>query len=210
MRTTLIGWLAAAMTLSASLYAQSSTATVSGTVRDQSGAVIPSSSVVIKNTDTNSAWRTASNSSGVYVFPGVVPGPYRLTAEAPGMQKYDATLTIQVQQNVLLDIELKTGQTSTLVDVHDVTPVVSADNPTLGQVLDRHSIEQLPINGRSIASLLVTVPGMEGSRAYGLRDASQEFVLDGSALSDRNAGGNVRRPPGLDTVQEFKVETNGS
>jgi hypothetical protein len=198
------------LSLSASLYSQSSTARVSGTVRDQSGAVIPRTAVSATNAATGTTNRAAANEAGVYIFPSLIPGAYRITAESAGMRRYEATLTVQVQQNAVVDIVLQPGQTTTTVEVVDVTPLVTSDSPTLGHVLERQRIEQLPINGRFITSLLVTVPGMEGSRAYGMREGSQEFVLDGSALSDRNNGGNIRRPPGLDTIQEFKVENNSS
>ncbi|MGH3440592.1 MAG: hypothetical protein ACRDUY_00800, partial [Nitriliruptorales bacterium] len=99
---------------------------------------------------------------------------------------------------------------ATEVTVQDVTPILTVDNPTLGHVLERQRIDQLPINGRSILSLLQTVPGMEGTRAYGLREGSHEFVLDGAALTERLRGGLYRRPPGLDTIEEFKVENNNS
>ncbi|MEX2264386.1 MAG: TonB-dependent receptor [Bryobacteraceae bacterium] len=192
------------------LHAQSSTATVNGTVRDQTGAVIPGATVQLINTGTSITSRTTTNQAGYYVFPGVNPGPYRISVESAGMQTFVATLTVQVRQSAVVDPVLQPAATATTVDVPDVTPMVTTDNPTLGHVLERQRIEQLPINGRFITSLLVTVPGMEGSRAYGAREGSQEFVLDGAALSDRNTGGNVRRPPGLDTIQEFKVENNNS
>ena len=202
--------LAALVFSAACALAQSSTARLSGTVRDSTGAVIPQASVRVANAATGTGSRTNSNDAGVYIFPALLPGAYRLTAESAGMQRYEATLTVQVQQSAVVEIVLQPGQTTTTVEVVDVTPLVTSDNPTLGHVLERQRIEQLPINGRFISSLLVTVPGMEGSRAYGMREGSQEFVLDGSALSDRNTGGNIRRPPGLDTIQEFKVENNSS
>ena len=179
-------------------------------MRDQTGAVIPGATVQLVNADTSITSRTTTNQAGFYVFPAVNPGPYRISVESSGMQTYEATLTVQVRQSAVVDPVLQPAQTATTVDVQDVTPMVTTDNPTLGHVLERQRIEQLPINGRFITSLLVTVPGMEGSRAYGEREGSQEFVLDGAALSDRNTGGNVRRPPGLDTIQEFKVENNNS
>src|SRR5262249_35726072 len=154
--------------------------------------------------------RTATNGVGFYIFPGVLPGRYRLTVEAPGMERYEATLTVQVQLDATIDPVLKVGQTTTVVEVNDVTPVVTTDAPTLGHVLDRQRIEQLPINGRNVFTLLATAPGMEGDRAYGLREGSQEVTLDGSALSERVYGAFVRKPPGLDTIQEFKVENNSS
>jgi hypothetical protein len=127
------------------------------------------------------------------------------------MQKFEGSLTVQVQQSAVIDVALKVGQTATEVAVQDVTPMITVDSPTLGAVLERTRIEQLPINGRALTSLLQTVPGMEGTRAYGLRQHSFEFVLDGAALADRYGYYTVPlRQPGLDSIQEFKVENNNS
>src|SRR5689334_21203527 len=100
---------------------QASTATASGTVRDQSSAVVPGASVTLTNTSTNVVSRTKTNETGFYVFPGINPGPYSLTVEATGMQKFEGTLTVQVQQSAVVDVTLKVGQTATAVSVEDVT-----------------------------------------------------------------------------------------
>ncbi|MEK7407889.1 MAG: TonB-dependent receptor [Acidobacteriota bacterium] len=196
----------------APLWPQTSTSSVRGTVRDQTGAVIPNAAASLANEATNITSRTTANQVGFYVFPGVLPGQYRLSIEAPGMQKFEGTLTVQVRQDAVVDAVLRVGQTATEVSVQDVTPILTVDNPTLGHVLERQRIEQLPINGRSISSLMQTVPGMESWRAYGLRDGSHEFVLDGAPLGNRLTMMSpiVNRPPGLDTLQEFKVEVNNS
>jgi hypothetical protein len=201
-----------------SAWPQASTGTVSGTVRDQTGAVVPATNVTLTNTATNVTSKTITNQVGFYIFPGVVPGPYRLAAEAAGMQRFEGTLTVQVQQSVVVDPVLRVGQTATEVQVTDHTPLVTVDNPTLFHVLEQQRIEQLPINGRFITSLLQTVPGLEeeteydsvSSRGFGMRRGSTEFVLDGASTTDRLMGGVFRRPAGLDTIQEFKVETNVS
>lgn len=196
--------------LAPAAWPQASTATVSGTTRDQTGAVIPGASVTLTNKNTNIALRTTTNASGYYIFPGTLPGPYSLAVEAAGMQRFEGTLTVQVQQSAVVDVELKVGQTVTEVSVQDVTPMIQVSNPTLGHVLERKRIEQLPINGRAITNLLQTVPGMEGTRAFGLREGSYEISLDGSSQMDRNYGGVFNRQPGLDSIQEFKVENNSS
>ncbi|HWQ55941.1 MAG TPA: TonB-dependent receptor, partial [Bryobacteraceae bacterium] len=105
---------------------------------------------------------------------------------------------------------MRVAQTTSTVEVVEATPLVTTDNPTLGRVLERTRIEQLPINGRSVTSLLVTIPGMEGNRAYGMREGSQELVLDGADLTDRFLGGDPYRLPSLESMQEFKVENNSS
>lgn len=204
-------WVVVCLTLPAvPAFSQASTATVGGTVRDQSGAVVPRAPVVLLNTATNVRSQTAANDLGFYMIPGVVPGTYRLEVEFTGMQKFEALVTVQVQQNVVIDPVLKPAATSTSVVIQDVTPMVTVDSPTLGHVLERNRIEQLPINGRDFASLLVTVPGMESMRAYGEREGAMEITLDGSPLFDRVRARSQIRPPGLDTIQEFKVETNSS
>lgn len=216
MRITKISRAAGAALMLACLFAlpaspQASTGVVSGTVRDVSGAVIPGAAATLTNTNTNVVSRTTANQVGFYMFPGVLPGPYRLTAEAPGMQKYEASLTVQTQQSAVVDVELKVGSTATEVAVQDVTPMVTVDNPTLGAVLERERIDQLPLNGRALTNLLGTVPGMENLRAYGLRNFSFEFTLDGASLSDRYGYYNITlRQPGMDSVQEFRVENNNS
>jgi hypothetical protein len=190
---------------------QASTTTVSGTVRDPERAVIVGAAITLTNTATGVISRTTTNEVGFYIFAGVVPGFYRLSAEAPGMRKFEATLTVQVQQAAVIDAVLNIGETQMTVEIQDVTPLLTSTNPTLGHGLERQRIEQLPINGRFIGALLQTVPGMEGNRAFGLREGSTEYVVDGASISDRLWGsGHFRRPPGLDTVQEFRVENNNS
>ena len=190
---------------------QASTGSVSGTVRDQSGAAVPGASVALTNTATNVASKSTTNESGYYLFPGVNPGPYTLSADSSGMQKFEGSLTVQTQQSTVVDITMKVGLAATEVSVRDVTPLVQTDSATLGHTLERTRIEQLPINGRTLTSLLQTVPGQEGTRAFGLRDFSFEMVLDGAALADRYSWNTVTaRQPGLDSVQEFRVENNAS
>ena len=114
---------------------QASTATVSGTVRDQSSAVIPGASVTLTGKDTNITSKNTANETGFYLFPGLVPGPYLLTVEAAGMQKFEGALTVQVEQSAVVDVTMKVGQTTAEVSVQDVTPLVTVDNATLGGTL---------------------------------------------------------------------------
>jgi hypothetical protein len=197
--------------ISPSAWPQASTATVSGTVRDQTSAVIPGASVTLTSKDTNVVSKSTTNQAGFYIFPGTLPGPYLLLVEVSGMQKFEGSLVVQVQQSAVVDVMMKVGQTATEVAVSDVTQMVQTDTPALGHVLERTRIEQLPLNGRSLTTLLQTVPGQEGTRAFGLRDFSFEMVLDGAALADRYSWNTVTaRQPGLDSVQEFRVENNSS
>jgi len=205
------GVLLAAL-LAAPAFSQSGNGSVRGTVSDPTDAVVPGTKVRLTNTATNVVLETTTNGAGFYVFPVVVPGHYALTAEAPALSKFQAELTVQTAQSATLDLKLKVATETTLVTVQDATPLVTVDTTSLGNVLERRRIEQLPINGRNIANLLILIPGMEeSSRAYGMRRGAHDFFFDGAALTDAlDGGGTVTRPPGLDTVEEFKVENNSS
>src|SRR5262245_61619027 len=162
LRRTLLVLLAAAT----SAWPQASTGIVSGTVRDQSGAVVPNAPVVLTSIATNISSTTRTNEAGLYFFPGVVVGEHRLSIEFPGMERFEGTFMIQAGQRAVIDPVLKAGQAVTTVEVQDVTPLVNTTNPTVRTTVEHERIEQLPINGRSITNLLSTIPGYEGGRLF--------------------------------------------
>ena len=193
-----------------SAWCQSGNGSVRGEVRDQTQAVIPAATVTLTNTNTNVTSRSTTNNVGLYAFPSVVPGPYKIVVESAGMAKFEANLTVRVQESSVIDAILLPAGTVTTVKVEDVTPVVITDSPELGHTLGRMRIDQLPINGRSISNLLNTVPGLTGQRAYGFRAGSDELILDGAPLQDRLYSGYVTRQPGLESIEEFRVINNAA
>ena len=175
--------------------------------------MIPNASVSLTNTATGVSRTTTTNEAGLYVFPATTPGSYRITAELPGLQKFEGTLTVQVQQDAVVDLTLQIAQAVTTVNVQDVTPIVSMDGPTLGHVLERKRIEQLPINGRGYGALLQTVPGVSATgriQVYGLRPGTHTLLFDGASMNEVWEGWDVGRTPGLDAIEEFRVEVNNS
>ena len=202
---------------------QVSSSTVRGTVRDISQAVIQSANVTLLNTATNVSRETHTNEVGIYVFPGVIAGAYRITAEAPGFQKFEGNLT--VQQDATVDALLAPARaTTTTVVVQDVTPMVATDSSSVGTVLETQRISQLPINGRDYLQLLQTVPGVyagptiSGNRisqssivqAYGYRQNSTSTVFDGATRNETFEGWDFLRPPSIETISEVHAETNAS
>lgn len=189
-----------------SVWSQTSAGTVSGTVRDQTGAAIPNATVSLVNTATNVRSATVSNEAGFYRLPGVAPGQYRLAAEAKGMQKYEGDIGVQVSQSVVIDAVMHPEGTTTIVEVRDVTPLVTTDNATVGAGMERTRIEQLPINGRSIVTLVNLLPGLENQRAYGARFGTIEYVWDGTQEQERRWGNAPQIS--LEALQEFRVDMN--
>jgi hypothetical protein len=193
-----------------SAWGQSSSGSVRGTVQDQTKAVIPGVSVTLTNTATNVASKATTNTAGIYVFPSVIPGPYLVTAESAGMSKFEARVTVSTQESSVVDVTMLPAGTATTVLVKDVTPMMTTDNPELGHTLERARIEELPINGRNVSLLLNTVPGMSGTRSYGVRQGTHDMVLDGAPLTDQLNGGTIVRQPSLDSIQEFRVTANAA
>lgn len=199
---------------------QASTSVVRGSVHDATEAVIPNAAVTLTGTATNVERKTVTNGAGLFVFPGVVPGPYRVVVEVPGMQRFEGALTVQVQVDAEVNATMIVGQATTRVEVQEVTPLVQTNSPSLGQFLERQRIEQLPVNGRGYQNLLVTVPALTWSnqgfgigalvRGYGLPSGSTTLTFDGAAQNEVWEGWDVARTPDLDTIQEMQIETNNS
>src|SRR4029453_2316206 len=115
---------------------------------------MPEAAVMLTNRNTNTVSKTKTNEAGFYTFPGTLPGPYQLAAEASGMHKFEGTLGVPVQETAGGHITLQGGTTAWPGGVQDVAPLVQTGNPALGHTLERTRIEQLPINGRALTTLL--------------------------------------------------------
>ena len=187
-------------------------------MKDPTGAVIVATRVTVENVATSQKNTTTTNEAGFYSFPALLPGDYSFAAEAAGMQTWQGHLKLQVGQTAVVDITMSVGSTVSQVTVAgDVTPLLTLNSSTLANVLERTRIEELPLNGRFLQNLvLVTVPGLEGSGATphvnGLTRSAIVFLQDGVNLENREEDNALigSRPPGIDTVQEFRVETINS
>jgi len=181
---------------------------VSGTVRDPTGAVIPNVPMVLTNTETNITANATTNEAGFYIYPSVMAGSYRLSAQAPGMQKFDGAFTVRVTERVVIDPVLTPGGNTTAVTVTDITPLVTTDNPTASTTLEQERINQLPMNGRSLSGMMGNLPGVEGAYMNGIFNDATEWVLDGAVISDRRWNGSPSTQPSMDAVEEFTVVDN--
>ena len=196
--------------------AQTGVAQLQGTVSDASGALIPGAPLTLVHVQTGNSFKTTTNEIGFFVFPPLQVGEYRLTVDFVGMDKWQGQVALQVGQRAVVNPVLQVGRvTQAVTVVEDVTPLLSTTAATIATIVERERIEQLPLNGRSIQALLtLTVPGLEGGnsqpKVYGLRDSAMDIVQDGVGLQDHNTGAIQSRPPGLDTIQEFRVETSVS
>jgi hypothetical protein len=187
-----------------SLFGQ--TAEISGIVRDASGAVVPAAKVSVINQDTTATRATTSDGSGLYSIPALLPGHYRITVSADGFQTESRDdVTIETAQTASIDFTLKLGVSKEAVTVNGQQVYINQSDATVSTVVDRQFVENVPLNGRSLQSLLTLVPGVatvpgSGQVGYkgeitvdGQRTESNYFTVDGVSA---NSGAKIDNETG--------------
>ncbi|HVR71026.1 MAG TPA: TonB-dependent receptor, partial [Vicinamibacteria bacterium] len=210
-------------------HAQVDRATLSGTVKDSTGAVIPNGTIVLTNLDSNVTTRISTTSEGAYLAVNLAPGRYRVEAEAAGFQKSGQAVILEVGQRARLDITLGVGGVAEEVTVQDATPLLNTEQAALGTVIDQSAVSKLPLAIRNWDDLLVLVAGVQGDRyteesggtsagrtggvnVHGNRSLQNNFLLDG--VDNNTISTNVQElttqvsRPSIDSIQEFKVVTS--
>jgi hypothetical protein len=198
------------------------TAQINGTVSDSSGAVLPGVTVVAIQTDTGFRRETVTDQEGAYALLNLPIGPYRLEASLQGFRSYVQTgIVLQVSSNPVIRVTLELGQLSETLTVEGQAPLVETRNPAVGNVMTNAQVEALPMEGRNVASLVVTVGAtvdtgnpssrsLTQSRGIAIAGGQQfgvAYVLDGALHNNVYDGDNLPMPfP--DAVQEFKIETS--
>ena len=137
-----------------SVWAQA-TAQISGTVRDQTGAVLPGVEVTAAQTETGVARTTITNETGSYVLANLPVGPYRLEATLPGFRTFAQTgIVLQVNTSPVVNPVLEVGQVTEQVEVEANAALVETRTSSVGQVIENQRILELPLNGRNVTDLI--------------------------------------------------------
>jgi hypothetical protein len=207
------------MFLSASLLvAQQATAVLTGSVKDASGAVIVGAKVTLRNTQTNAVRTATTDKDGGYLFNLVSIGTYDLKIEEAGFDTYIRKgITLEINQNARLDVPLRIGKASQVVEVAGDLTQVDTVSATLGQVETTERIQNLPLAARDTMQLGLLQAGVfapdqdDGSgnpfSVSGQRSESETFLIDGADNNDF-LGNNMVVDPNPDAVAEFKILTN--
>src|SRR5438552_5970254 len=207
---------------------QGATAQISGTVKDQSGAVLPGVEITATQTQTGIARNIVTNETGSYVLPSLPTGPYRLEAALPGFRTYVQNgIELQVNSNPVINPVLEVGQVSEQVEVQANASLVETRTSGIGQVVETARILDLPLNGRTVQDLVLSSPATiqnpsganvaQGTTAVFNRDGAVNvaggfnwgiaYTLDGAIHNNAWNGQNIS-VPFPDALQEFKVETS--
>ncbi|MFZ1930638.1 MAG: carboxypeptidase regulatory-like domain-containing protein [Candidatus Sulfotelmatobacter sp.] len=200
------------------LVAQEATAVLTGSVKDASGAVIVGAKVTLRNTQTNAARTATTDKDGGYLFNLVPIGNYDLKIEESGFDTYIRKgITLEINQNARLDVALRIGKASQVVEVAGDLTQVDTVSATLGQVETTERIQNLPLASRDTMQLGLLQAGVfapdqdDGSgnpfSVSGQRSESETFLIDGADNNDF-LGNNMVVDPNPDAVAEFKILTN--
>lgn len=205
------------------MLAQSTFGTILGTVKDNSGAVVPQAAVKATNTDENTTRETTTNGNGDYEFVNTKSGHYKIEVTAHGFQPYAATeLLLVARQTLRIDVDLQVGQVSTEVKVEATAGVITTDTQTVQSSLDSQALMTLPGNVRggggstSPYALIAALPGVQPddngnfSIQGGIQSMSQ-FSVDGISITSVGGNGPLTEAfPSLESIAEIKVQGVGN
>src|SRR5262245_18042080 len=210
----------------ATLLAQQETATITGEVRDGSGALVPKAAITVTNVETSISSKSETNDRGVYTIPSLKPGPYSITVEKAGFRKtVRSGVTLQINQTTRIDLALQVGELTTAVEIVEAATLLETETSSRGAVIDQKKITGLPLNGRDYNQLALLSPGVlagtprlssinfKGAiNVNGNRVFMNVFLLDGVdniSYSNSFRGDNVQVvQPSIEALQEFKIQTN--
>ncbi|HEY2498992.1 MAG TPA: carboxypeptidase-like regulatory domain-containing protein, partial [Candidatus Angelobacter sp.] len=211
--------------LSVSLLGQSTNATLSGTVEDAQGALVPNAAITVMQIDTGQSHSTQSGVDGHYIITDLPIGSYRITASSPGFKTLVIpAVTLQMNQSAVMPLALAVGSATEQITVTTEAPLLNTDTSSVGQVVENQSIESQPLNGRDFWQLVALVPGASytpggqgtitggGSLRASVVNVQIDgtgfiwngWLMDGADITEYEQGGtNVQ--PNVDALAEFKV-----
>jgi hypothetical protein len=216
--------LGAAITIT--MAAQEFRATLQGRVVDPSGAPVVGAAVRLVNTDTAEPVSRNTEEQGEYTFALMRPGNYEVRVEAEGFKAFVRKgIKLEVNQTASLEVKLQLGAVNETITVTDEAPLLETSSADRGGVIDEQTIKEMPLNGRNpfMLSMLVAGVNYNGSLAYmrpfdngaiaewginGGGSRSNEFLMDGVPNNAQAGGNNIAYVPPVDSVQEFKIQTN--
>ncbi|MBI4905442.1 MAG: TonB-dependent receptor [Acidobacteria bacterium] len=211
--------------LAAALPSFAQTSAIQGVVKDSSDAVVPGVQIAVSNLETGLKVETSSNESGLYTFPSLPVGRYKVSAAKSGFSTSEVPeLKLDVAQTARLDFVLKTGTVVESITVASTAALLDSETASVGQVIDNKRIVELPLNGRNyldLARLTAGTAPARGSRpqgegvfaAGGQHGYQVQVNIDGLDNSLTYSGGPIgfeaqAVKPSVDAVGEFRVVTN--
>jgi outer membrane receptor protein involved in Fe transport len=200
--------------------AQSTNATLSGTLYDEQRHVLPGATASVRNSATGHVRRAVTDDTGTFHFVGLAPGPYELAVELPGFAVHiERDITLRIGEDARLEITMRLAPLSQTLEVIGAdVPVIRTGGSEVGGTITRRQIEDLPVPGRDFTTLALLVPGVltdhstvsggSGIVTAGQTGRDNAVALDGLSLIGTQSS-TLRSGAPLDSIGEFEVLTNG-
>ena len=202
--------------------AQLYTGSVTGVVADPSGAIVPNAQIRLVDEAKGFAFTAATDSVGRYTFRQVPPGTYKISVEAQGFRgETQSGVKLDISQNVTVNFSLEVGMASQTVEISEAAALLSTQDATTGQTVNRKFINDLPLISRSVTDLAYLTPGITEADAgcqgcsqnnfisNGGRNATADMLLDGVTVTNFEQNSGIQVPtytPSVDAVEEFTVQ----
>jgi hypothetical protein len=206
---------------SGALFAQSDLGTISGFIKDPSGATVPNAKVTVRNNAAVER-QAVTNESGYYTITNIPPGLYTLSAEAPGFQKYQSTDNkLDPSGHLNIDATLSVGAATQIVQVTGATATLQTESSTVQELITRQQIDSLELNGRNPIWLAALVPGARGTTLANLnfgftqgpanfngsRNPENLITFDGAPATRTRSNGTSLGAADVDSTQEVQILT---
>ena len=210
-------------------FSQGSNGRILGAVTDANGGAVAGATVTVTDTERGTSRTLATDDSGEYNAPSLIPGTYRVRAESKGFKTVDReNVMLEVNGTVRVDIKLQPGDVSQTITVTEEIPLIETSNAELGGTLQNTIIENLPLNGRNFENLLTLRPGVEiyvGGGGWtqstnGVRPHDNVYMVEGvnsndpwmaqSIMNAAMSAGDAGTILPVDAIQEFKTQVNPS
>jgi hypothetical protein len=210
------------MVTSANAQVSTSTGSVTGTITDPQGAVVPNAKVTVASADAGINQTTATTTTGFFSVGALAPGTYSIKIEAAGFKTATTTAAVQVGQITTVNAKLEIGASSTVIEVIGAALAVNTEQAAVQDVLTAVHIDQFPVNGRNFLDLATLMPGVQiqdgstfdptkngySSLSFGGRfGRSARIEVDGVDISDETVGTTTQNVP-QSAIAEFQVASS--
>jgi hypothetical protein len=193
------------------------TATVVGTLTDNTGAVVPGATIEIVNTETQFVYNGVTNAEGGYYVPNLIPGTYRLTIQAPGFKRYVREgVILRTSEQPRIDVQLEVGSVTESINVTGAAPLLETETTSTGQILEGETIVKIPVLQKYAFRILLYLPStsnINGQHVVGQRERSMGYTIDGIGGKEpvRGMVGSTNQvtSTSIDALQEVKLFTTG-
>src|SRR5437879_5808546 len=212
-----------AFTSAAACYGQFS-GSIQGAVQDVTGSAITNASVTLSNTDTGVSQHASTDASGLYRFISLAPGPYNISATAPGFETVKVSFSLTTNETRDIRMALPIAKESTQVEVTAQAPLLDTADSRNQQTLETQTLQELPLAARNPTALVTLTPGVTGlgtgtstnfnpenyidASANGRGQNGNQYVVDGLDVTSSIRPGVLNLTPNVDTVSELSVQTN--